>query len=219
MKRRELIVGGIALGMGSLVAHAGPPTDVEARRLANRLELWGTFARRTESLVARYNGRRESSLLFEPLVSSGAMAFVAPATLVFRDDGLTGSNTRLEGGDVSIRPNEGSVPQGPAIRPSELPALGWLRDRLLALFNPGDGSALTADSRVLVPRSRKPRLQLLPPLDSVERKLVRSLTITFDPVGGAVLEIDLQEAQGDRFRLSLADHRQNPSESELERVL
>ena len=219
MRRRGFVIG-CGVGMvGVTSVFAAPPADVEARRLANRLELWGTFARRTDALVARYEARRESSLLYEPKVSSGALAFVKPATLVFRDDGLLGSVTRVGDGEVTIRPNDGASPQGPPIRPADLPALSWLRDRLIAVFAPGDGTALTANSRASVPRSSTPRLELLPPLDSPERKSLRSLVVTFDPVGGAVVEIDIAEAQGDRFRMWLSDHRQNPSEAELERVL
>jgi hypothetical protein len=221
--RRSWIFGAVAaiatVSPGS--SAAAPTSGIQERRLANRIELWSSFSRRTKTMVARYSAKRQSSLLHEPLIVTGTLGFNSPSTLVLRDDDLSGSTTKIgaEGEPFAIIPNQSSVPRGPHTDPENLPAMRWLRDRLLALFNPGDGSALLANSRSLVPRGRAPRLELLPPLDSPTRKLLRSLTITFDPVGGAVLIIDLTEAQGDRIVVHVSDHRQNPGEAELRRVL
>jgi hypothetical protein len=70
-----------------------------------------------------------------------------------------------------------------------------------------------------VPKSRTPRLELLPITGSAVRKLLRSLTITFDPVGGAVIKIVISEAQGDIVELKLSDHRQNIDGEELARLI
>jgi hypothetical protein len=158
-------------------------------------------------------------LLYEPLVRTGSLAFAVPDTLTLKDDGLTGSTTRMRAGEVSIRPNESSVPPGPEIDPAALPGMAWLRDRMVALFAPGDASTLVAQSRTRVPKSRTPRLELLPITGSAVRKLLRSLTITFDPVGGAVIKIVISEAQGDIVELKLSDHRQNIDGEELARLI
>jgi hypothetical protein len=223
MKRRSFIrqVGLYSIGAAlpaawPRLANAQSPED---RRLQNRLELWGNYARRTENLAARYVCERHSSLLYEPLVRTGSLAFAVPDTLTLKDDGLTGSTTRMRAGEVSIRPNESSVPPGPEIDPAALPGMAWLRDRMVALFAPGDASTLVAQSRTRVPKSRTPRLELLPITGSAVRKLLRSLTITFDPVGGAVIKIVISEAQGDIVELKLSDHRQNIDGEELARLI
>lgn len=223
MKRRSFLRQvGIASASAALptawpaLARAQSPAE---RRLQNRLELWGNYARRTENMVARYVCERHSSLLYEPLVRTGSLAFAVPDALTMRDDGLTGSTTKMSAGEVTIRPNESSVPAGPDIDPATLPGLAWLRDRMIALFAPGDASALVAQSRTRVPKSRAPRLELLPITGSAVRKLVRSLTVTFDPVGGAVIKLEISEAQGDIVELKLSDHRQNIDPEELARVL
>lgn len=218
-RRRDLLIGGASLGVASLLSGRARAQAPEDRRLQNRLELWGNYARRTENLVARYISERRSSLLYEPLVRTGALAFVAPDSLILRDDGLTGSTTTMESGEVRIQPNESSVPAGPETDPQTLPALGWLRDRMFAVFNPGDGTELLADSRNRVPRGRTPRLELLPITGSAVRKVLRSMMITLDPVGGAVLKVEISEAQGDVVILKLSDHRQNVDPEEIQRVL
>lgn len=222
MRRRDFLVRVGLTCAGTVVPAALPGTALaqspDARRMQNRLELWGNYARRTENLVARYVCERHSSLLYEPLVRTGVLAFAVPDSLVLRDDGLTGSTTLMEAGQVSIRPNESSVPAGPDTDPAALPGLAWLRDRMVALFAPGDANALVADSRTRVPRSRTPRLELLPITGSAVRKLLRSLTVTFDPVGGAVINLTIAEAQGDIVELKLSDHRQNIDAEELARM-
>lgn len=218
IRRRDLLVGSgsLAIVMGSSgLARAQSPDE---RRLQNRIELWSNYARRTENLIARYVSERQSSLLYEPLVRTGVLAFAKPDRLVLRDDGLTGSTTTMEAGAITIAPNERSVPPGPPTDPQANPALAWLRDRLVALFAPGDGASLVADCRTRVPKGRSPRLELLPITGSAVRRSMRSLTLTFDPVGGAVLNVEIAEAAGDVFELRLSDHRQNVGPEELERV-
>jgi hypothetical protein len=217
-RRRDLLIGSGAAGLLGLTGSLAWAQNPDERRLQNRIELWSNYARRTENLVARYVSERQSSLLYEPLVRTGVVAFGKPDRLVLRDDGLTGSTTSMTGGDVKIAPNERSVPAGPETDPSSSPALAWLRDRLVALFAPGDGAALVADCRTRVPKGRTPRLELLPITGSAVRRRMRSLTITFDPVGGAVLNIEIAEAAGDLFELRLSDHRQNVDADEVERV-
>jgi hypothetical protein len=220
--RRALLGSGAAaltlLGVG-VVGWAAPAVDREQRRIANRLELWATFARKSSNLLARYTSTRTSPLLREELVESGSLAFVAPATLVLRDDGVTGSTTRIEPERIAILPNDPSLPRRPLPRRSDAPALRWLADHLLACFAPGDGSALTANARVEVPRGRTPRLSLMPPRDSVARTLIRSMTLTLDQVGGAVLRIEVAESDGSSFVLKISDHRQAVEAAMLTRVL
>jgi hypothetical protein len=220
--RRSLLVAGasgLALLGASLASRAAPSADRDKQRLDNRLELWGVFARKSQNLVARYTSTRSSPLLLEDLVGSGALAFVAPATLVLRDDGATGSTTRIEPGAVSISPNDPSLPQRPMPHRADAPALRWLADHLVACFAPGDGSTLIADARVEVPRGSTPRLSLLPPRDSVSRGLIRSVILTFDQVGGAVIGIEIAESDGGKFVLQLSDHRQNVDVEIIARVL
>lgn len=222
LSRRSLL-GACVLGLTStsLIGHAAPPSGQtrEQRRLDARLELWAGFARESSNLLARYTSTRTSPLLREPLVGSGALAFVAPTTLVLRDDGATGSTTRIEPGRVTIEPNDPSLPRRALPKRSESPALRWLADHLVASFAPGDGSALSADARVEVPRGRTPRLVLLPPRDSAARALIRSLTLTLDQVGGAVVRLEIAESDGSSFVLGIADHRQGVEAELLARVL
>lgn len=234
--RRAVLIAGAAglgtLGLGLGILEAAPPVDRDARRLANRLELWGTFARKSsQNLLARYTSTRTSPLLAEDLVGSGALAFVAPGTLVLRDDSATGSTTRIEPGaaarvaggsggrEVAIVPNDPSLPRRALPPPDRAPALRWLADHLVACFAPGDGAALTADARVEVPRGRDPRLSLMPPRDSPARATIRSVTLTLDQVGGAVLRVEIAESDGGSFVLAIADHRQNVGADLLARVL
>ena len=216
----------------AITSTTAPAADPDARRLANRLELWGTFARKSsQNLLARYTSTRTSPLLAEELVGSGALAFVAPGTLVLRDDSATGSTTRIEpsevahvpgdpvGREIAIVPNDPSLPRRAMPPPSRAPALRWLADHLVACFAPGDGAALTADARVEVPRGRSPRLSLMPPRDSPARAMIRSVTLTLDQVGGAVLRVEIAESDGGSFVLAIADHRQNVAADLLARVL
>lgn len=217
--RRTALVGGAALGGFALLVRAAPPIDRTQRRLDNRLELWRSYARKTDNLLARYTSTRKSPLLVEELVESGGLAFVKPGTLVWRDDGVTGSTTRIEPSGVSIVPNDPSLPRRTLPQLDEAPALRWLAAHLLACFAPGDGTALIADARTEVPRGSTPKLILMPPRDSAARALIRSVTLTFDQVGGAVVRIEIAESDGSTFVMQISDHRQNVPEDMLTRVL
>ncbi|NVB38519.1 hypothetical protein G6O69_11820 [Pseudenhygromyxa sp. WMMC2535] len=208
-----------ALAATSTALWASPPSR-EQRRLDNRLELWGTFTRRThDNLLARYASERSSSLLREALVNGGSLAFIAPATLILRDDGVTGSTTLISPGRVAIEPNDPSLPRRPLATRAEAPALAWLADHLLACFAPGDGQALLADARAEAPRAGgTPKLALMPPRDSAARALIRSVTLSFDQVGGAIVRVEIAESDGGVFVLRLSDHRQDVDTDSLARV-
>ncbi|MBX7080753.1 MAG: outer membrane lipoprotein carrier protein LolA [Nannocystaceae bacterium] len=218
--RRVVVFGGLgvaALALGDRVVSADELAD---KRLQNRLELWANYAKRTRNLVARVTTTRETSLLREPLISTGQLVFRAPATFVLRDDGLAGATTIVDGDELAIVPNGatvGAAARGVITR-GEAPAAAWLADHLRAAFAPGDGAELVADCRTDVPRSGY-RLDLLPPRNSSIRRAIRSVTLHLDPVAGAVTEIVVAEAQGDRVRMQIADHRQNLPDEELDAIL
>jgi hypothetical protein len=230
--RRDCLLGALGLAGASALmlaraSRAAPPTPgapeptAEERRLANRLELHHSYAKRTENLIARYTSERISSLLQEPLVASGQLAFVAPGTLLLRDDGATGSTTRIAPGALELRANDPSLPSRPLVDANGAtpPALQWLADRLIACFAPGDGQALIADARTEVPRGALPRLIILPRRGSPARLVLRSLTLTLDPVGGAIQRIVIAEADGGEFRLALIEPQQNVEPEALARVI
>ncbi|HVI03469.1 MAG TPA: hypothetical protein VM869_32470 [Enhygromyxa sp.] len=221
ISRRALILAGCGLGLvgASLVGFAAPPETREQRRLAARLELWASFARKSSNLLARYTSSRSSPLLLEPLAGSGALAFVAPATLVLRDDAATGSTTRIEPGRASIQPNDPSLPRRALPQRNESPGLRWLADHLVASFAPGDGSTLMAEARVEAPSGQTPRLVLMPLRDSAARAVIRSVTLTLDQVSGAVVRLEIAESDGSSFVLGLSDHRQAVEAELLARVL
>lgn len=230
--RRQGLLGALGLAGASVLVlassgRAAPPSPgepeptPEQRRLANRLELHHSYAKRSENLLARYTSERISSLLQQPLVNSGQLAFVAPATLVLRDDGATGSTTRIAPGTLELRANDPSLPHRSLLDSSGAvpPALQWLADRLIACFAPGDGQSLIADARNEVPRGATPRLVILPRRGSPARLVLRSLTLTLDPVGGAIQRIVIAEADGGEFRLALLEPQQNVEAEALARVL
>jgi hypothetical protein len=217
MRRRGLLVGAATILAAPLV-HAAP-TAAEKKLLENRTELWANYAKRTKNLMARLVTTRETSLLDEPLVVTGALVFVTPNTLVLRDDGLTGSTTLVDTERVAVVPNQSELPRGPVLDPEHVPAARWLGDRLLALFAPGEPEALLADARVNVPKGKGYRIELLPPRGSAARQVIRSVTIHLDPVAGAVTQVLVAEAQGDRLLLEISDHRQNVDEADVERVI
>lgn len=220
LSRRALIWSGCGLlASASLVGLAAPPETREQRRIDARLELWASFARKSSNLLTRYTSSRSSPLLHEPLVGSGALALVAPATLVLRDDSATGSTTRIEPGRATIEPNDPSLPRRAMPQRSESPALRWLADHLLASFAPGDGSTLTADARVEAPSGHTPRLVLLPPRDSAARAVIRSVTLTLDQVSGAVVRLEIAESDGGTFVLGFSDHRQAVEPELLAQIL
>lgn len=190
----------------------GEPTPQE-RKLANRLELWSSYAKRTQNLMTRLSTRRETSLLTEPLEATGTLLFRAPSLLVLRDDGRGGSTTIVDGDEIRIVLNGSGRADPSAVVADHRPAAQWLARRLLHMFAPGDGTALVEGSRTHVPKGHGHRLELMPPIGSTTRRQVRSVSMHLDPVVGTVTQIVIAEAQGDRVLLGLSDHRQNlPSE-------
>jgi hypothetical protein len=201
----------------------------EERKLANRLELWSSYAKRTQNLLARLSTRRETSLLTEPLEATGTLLFRAPSLLVLRDDGRHGSTTIVDGDEIRIvlnhRDSRGHDSRGAgradptAVVADHRPAAQWLARRLLHMFAPGDGTALVEGSRTHVPKGHGHRLELMPPIGSTTRRQVRSVSMHLDPVVGAVTQIVVAEAQGDRVLLGLSDHRQNLPDEDIDAVL
>ena len=57
------------------------------------------------------------------------------------------------------------------------------------------------------------------PKKSRARAMIRSVTLTLDQVGGAVLRVEIAESDGGSFVLAIADHRQNVEADLLARVL
>jgi hypothetical protein len=105
--RREIIAGlGTALFVPLAHAEEARPTGAAGKLLQNRTELWANYAKRTKNLMARLTTTRETSLLDEPLVVTGALVFESPRTLVLRDDGLTGSTTFIDPDRVVVAPNQ-----------------------------------------------------------------------------------------------------------------
>ena len=212
MRRRAVLIGGAGAVLSGL-AVAAP--GVNERRLTNRLELWHEYAKRTENLLARVATERETSLLEEPIVATGSLLFIAPGTLVLRDDSIDGSTTVIDASGTKILPNREGLPPGPTATTGSQPAADWLAARLVRLFAPSDPQALIEDCRAAVPKGRGYRLDLLPPRGSAIRRVLRSVTITLDPAAGAITRIAIAEAQGDRVTLGLSDHRQNLEAQDL----
>lgn len=210
--------------LGLVLAALAAPTTVLAapsasRRLENRLDLWSNYARRTNNLLARLTTTRETSLLDEPMITIGTLAFKAPGTLVLREDGLTGSTTLIERGRLHVVPNQKTLPRGVDYELDRLPGARWLSQQLLRIFGGPTTAALREHARISAPRGRGYRLEILPPAGGVERREVRSLVMDLDPVAGAVTKIVIMEAQGDRVVLQLSDPRQNIEPGDIERIL
>ncbi|MCB9752074.1 MAG: hypothetical protein H6713_19085 [Myxococcales bacterium] len=216
---------------GAAPASGGAPAsrfdgfpDKTARRLRNRVELWRGYAARTQSLRARYTLTRRTSLLVDPLVVTGTLVFVAPATLVLRDDAHVGSTTRVVGDAVTITPNDSSA----AARGRESPALAWLRARMLTLFAPPPGDndpelaarALLEGCDVSIPKGAGMQLLLQPRAgaDAITRAL-RSLRVRLDTMTGAVSALELEETLGDRVLLELGQQQQNLDEDVLRQLI
>lgn len=191
------------------------PASVTDRKLANRLELWSSYADRTQNLMARLSTRRETSLLEEPLMSTGTLVFRAPRLLVLRDDGLQGSTTLVDGDEIRVFLNTEPHDTPEAIEADTRPAAQWLARRLRLMFAPGDGTALLEDTRTHVPRGRGHRLELMPPRGSATRRQLRSVSLQLDPVVGTITQIVIAEAQGDRVVMGLSDHRQNLPDEDI----
>lgn len=219
MRRRTMMFA--ALSAAAIGPRAASADEIDDKRLQNRLELWANYAKRSRNLVVRLTTTRETSLLREPLVVTGTLIFssgtASNGRLVLRDDGLGGSTTIIDAAGMRIVPNRKDAPPT-IIDGNALAAAAWLGARLRAAFAPGEGAELVADSRTDVPRGGH-RLDLLPPRDSAARKLVRSLSLHFDAVTGAIVEILIAEVQGDRVRLQLADHRQNVPDEDVDALL
>ena len=217
LSRRSLLTGASAL-LCTRSASAAP----NPKLLQNRLELWANYAKRTQNVVARLVTTRETSLLDEPLVTTGSLAFASPSSLVLRDDGRAGSSTLVEGDDVWVLPNQSDLAEPPPIDPSQRAAQAWLADRLIRLFAPpkGEGSerSIIEGARIDVPR-KSFRLELMPQRGSVVRKTFRSITVYLDPVVGAVTQVIIAQTQGDRLRLQLSDHRQNVDAADVDAIL
>lgn len=218
VSRRALLGLAAAAAAGPLLpgwAEAAAPRTAIDRRVA----LWRSFAEGNASLVARVTATRHSSLFVDgaPRSLPGRMLFVAPDRLVLRDDDPVGSTTVIDGEGMSITANDPRAAPGPTLS-RRSPALAWLARHLVAAFAPGDGAALAADARLALPRAGI-ALVVLPGVDSPVRRLIRSLTLTLDPDGGAVTEVELLEAQGDRWVLALREHRQGASDAELAGLL
>jgi hypothetical protein len=217
MRRRTVVAAlGASFFTGVRTGWAAP--SPEAQRRQNRLELWHNYAGKTDNLVARLTTTRETSLLDEPLTVTGMLVFLGPDTLILRDEGLRGSTTLItaEGSRTFA-----SSAQVPPVRPrGREPAVDWIADRLVAMFaRSADPETLVAGARVSIPRGGGYRMELLPPKGSTIRRRVRSVAVELDPVAGAVTQITIAEAQGDRVVLGLADHRQNLAELDLEPLL
>jgi hypothetical protein len=224
-QRRDFLFSAFAAALLPRQLLAAPSAEsVAKQRLSNRLELWSTFSQNNQTLVARYHSIRTSSLLESPLEVDGQLFFIAPRLLVLRDAGFTGSITRVEGSRVRVTSTQGAAASPtPEDQPepelSNLPGLRWCADRLLRIFAPGPSESLIADARHEIPRGRSPRLILRPERDDLARLELRDLTLQLDPVGGAPVRIDIAQAQGDRHRLNLGDHRQGLPAQEVRELI
>lgn len=206
-RRRALALAGAACVAYPRGLGAAPPATEQ--RLQNRLELWANFSRKTETLVAQVHIRRESALLQQPLATSATLHFKAPGSMLLRDQTSRGSTTLVEGTRIDIIPNATDRPKGAPIDTTEDSAAAWLRVHLLGLFAPPGDELGFPGARVTVPPGRGYRIELAPPRGSLARKLVRTITAQLDPAQGAVTQIAIAEAQGDRLVLDLYDQRQN----------
>ncbi len=186
--------------------------------MENRTELWANYAKRTQNVIARLVTTRETSLLDEPLVTTGQCFFKTPSTLLLRDDPVTGSSTLIDDGNVAVTSNHADA-RGTFIDPTRHVAATWLADRLIRMFAPAQPSALVDGARINVPRGKGYRIEIMPPSGSAIRSALRSVTVYLDPVAGAVTQIIVAEAQGDRLRLQLSDHRQNVDAGDIDPVI
>ncbi|MCA9709078.1 MAG: outer membrane lipoprotein carrier protein LolA [Myxococcales bacterium] len=217
--RRTWLLALPALALPALArpALALPPDELspQDRKLANRLELWASYAGHTRNLMTRLSTRRETSLLEEPLLSTGTLVFVAPQLLVLRDDGRQGSTTLIDGEDVRVFLNGAGRRDPSATVASQRPAARWLAARLRLMFAPGDGTALLEETRTHVPKGLGHRLELMPLRGSAARRSLRSVSLQLDPVVGTITQIVVAEAQGDRVVMGLTDHRQNLPDEDI----
>ena len=199
---------GAALGAAALVGVPGVAAGAPRAAIDRRLALWASFAAGSASLRARVTSTRHAALFIDgaPRALAGRLVFTAPDRLVVRDDDPSGSTTEIVGDTATITANDPRAAPGPA-GGRRSPALVWLARHLVAAFAPGDGSALAADARLALPRVGI-GLVVLPLADSPVRRLIRSLSLTLDPAGGAVTRVELAETSGDRWTLDLREHQQ-----------
>jgi hypothetical protein len=185
-------------------APAATPSPTPNRAANKRLELWARPAD-GPALSARYQLKRSSSLLYEPLQTAGSLTLTAPDTLELRDDDARGATTRLAGETLTIVANDPALPPGP---PSSTagPARRWLQARLLALLLARDPAVLLADSVVSVPRGPGMQLELSPARNHPARRELQRLRVQLDPSTGEVIELQLTEAGGDVVTLTLSSH-------------
>jgi hypothetical protein len=213
IRRRSFVVAAVATAALGQRVHAAE----DDARLSKRLELWGTYASRTDNLVARVLTERRSALLQTPLVRAGTLLFRGPDALLLSDDDTGGSTTLVQRDQIAIRPRAAHL-QARAIAPQRVrPELRWLAHHLLALFGADGPEALLRDSRGRAGNEAH-RFELRPPRGTRARKATRSVAVKLDPVGGAILRLEIAEAQGDEISLALSDHRQNLPAEELDRL-
>ena len=91
---------------------------------------------------------------------------------------------------------------------------------MLDLFEPEGAKMLARRGVLRAPGTRgRPRLDLRPATSQKTLRTLLGMTVSLDPVSGAIMEIEIREARGDLLSLSLSDHRQKPSQEALERAL
>lgn len=190
-----------------LARRAAARSDRDQRRLENRLELWASFAQKTENLIVRTALERRSALLKEPHVAIGTLYAQRPARLLFHDDAAQGSSTFIEPQHIAIQAHQsGATPI--AIDSEQHIGAAWLQQRLTALFLGPSSDELTANCQIEIPNGGY-RIELLPPRGSLIRQSIRSIGLRLDPVTGAVIRLSIAETQGDELDLKFTDHRQN----------
>ncbi len=219
--RRSLLtsfaLGGAALAVGSIPLHAEPPP--EDPRLTRRIELWEAFSRKThQNMIARTLTTRRSALLDQALVTTGSLALKVPDLLVLTDDDVSGSQTRFEDDRVYLALRRTPAGERRPIDPKTAPALLWTRDRMLALLSPGPRDRLHADCDLRAAKGKSLVLEMRPYAVSPLRRFIRLITASLDATTGAVIQIELHEAQGDVVTLGISDHRQDVDEESLTRL-
>ncbi len=205
------LMGQLAYGEPANPAPDPALTEPLARAMTNRVKLWqqpGTGA----GLTARYRMHRRSSLLFEPLSTTGTLTFTAPATLELRDDDPTGVTTLVTGGAIQISANDPALPGGQALADGA-PARRWLRDHLLALLAARDVEALRAEARLrpLYGYGYRNAFEVSPAPGHPARAAIHDLAVQLDPTTGEPIRLVLTETGGDVVTLTLSEHTRTPA--------
>jgi hypothetical protein len=195
-----LALGTCPIGQTSAAPAEAAPAEapVLPRAVARRLTLWQRPA--PPAFTARYTLTRHTSLLWEPRVVHGTLAFTA-GSLELRDDEPTGATTRMRADRCEISANDTTLPPGPAVQVT--PAVTWLRDRLFALFAARDRDQLLKDTRVSVPRGPGQQLDLSPQRSHPAHQVIDRLRERLDPDTGALQGLELVLTCGDRVTLTL----------------